>query len=87
MILLTTPLAKAEISGKLTLKQSDIKALATYKRSCDLCKLDLMETKLALDRCYKTSGCKTEWWQEPEFIVGGITMSFITGAILGLLVK
>jgi len=97
LILSLMPYAKAEFpaipDGYITPAEStcyskdEIGALANYKKSCDVCRLDLKDTEATLSKCVNSGSPATKWWADPKFVVGGFVLSFTIGAIVGLMGK
>ena len=69
-----------------TLSSSDLSALAAYKKSCDLEKLNHEDTKKALQEC-QINPPAPNFYQEPVFIVGVGVGAFLLGLLSGLAVK
>ena len=67
--------------------KDEIGALANYKKSCDVCKMNLKDTEITLNKCIDAGAPATKWWADPKFVVGGFALSFTVGAILGLVLK
>lgn len=65
----------------------EISHLAKYKKSCDVCKLDLADTKKAFDKCVNAGAPATAWWADPKLVVGGFAISFGFGALLGVVLS
>lgn len=64
-----------------------MKGLALREKNCQLCELDLKTTRATLK---ETLAQKQEvsLWQEPVFVVGGITVGVGVGILIGsLLIK
>lgn len=65
----------------------EMKDLANYKKSCDLVKVNLIDTEKTLSECVNSEPCVGKWWADPQFVVGGFALSFTVGIIAGMLVK
>ena len=74
-------------SEKLCLGAKDAKALATYKLDCDVCKKDLVDTKLALEKSMNMPEAEKPFWEKPAFVIGGMAVSFSAGALLMVATK
>jgi hypothetical protein len=48
------------------------------------CRAEMAEKDLFIEE-HMLSGQDTEFWQEPEIIIGGVVVSFSAGAIIGYL--
>jgi len=71
-------------SKTLTLNPSQTKALADIIKERDQCKADLHIKTETLGHCWSSLSVPQEpieWYQEPEFIVGGYAISFGLGAL------
>lgn len=69
-------------SGFSCFSPIEIRNLAEFKKSCDVCKLDLKDTKKTLQTCVDHGAPATAWWADPKIIVGGFAVSFGLGAII-----
>lgn len=96
LILSGTPSAKAQnlkIPSGNSLGDStcfdlvEMKSLATYKKSCDVCKLDLEDTNKTLSACAAVGSSEEKWWSDPKFVIGGFVVSFSVGVALATLLR
>lgn len=71
-------------AGTMCLDQYEIKDLAAFKKSCDVCRLDLKSTQNTLKKCVDHGAPATAWWADPKIVVGGIAISLGLGAIIGM---
>jgi len=78
---------RADPAGQLCLDQYELKDLATYKKSCDVCKRDLKSTRNALDKCYAGGPKKKSWLADRRIVIGGFTVGISLGVLIGLAVK
>ena len=62
----------------------EIKSLATYNKSCDVCKLDLNDTRTTLEKCVDHGAPATAWWADPKIVIGGFAISIGVGALIGV---
>lgn len=65
----------------------EISHLAAFKKSCDVCKLDLADTKKAFDKCVDAGAPAKAWWADPKLVVGGFAISLSVGALLGVVLS
>jgi len=71
-------------SGATCYDQDEMKDLASFKKSCDVCKLDLKDTTNTLGECVNYNPSK--WWNDPKLIIGGFVVSLSVGIVAGLLI-
>ncbi len=75
------PLAKGDLTEIPTIEKSycfsqvDIGHLASYKKSCDVCKLDLLDTKETLKKCVDHGAPASSWWSDPKIVISGFVVS------------
>lgn len=62
----------------------EMKSLATFKKNCDVCKLDLAETQKELENCVKGEHSSGHWYSEPGWQIAGLTVTFSIGILVGL---
>ena len=77
--MLLTPLVVKAQTVTNCYSNADIENLATFKKNCDGCKMDLVDTKEALNECVVESGSGTG---SAGHMFGGV----IGGLVLGVLV-
>ena len=73
----------ANPSGFTCYSPEEIRALANYKKGCDVCKLNLKDTKNTLQKCIDHGAPATQWWADPKLVVGGFVISIGVGALIG----
>jgi len=80
------PLARAENSAteKRCLSREEISALATFKKHCDKCELDLVSMKKAYDALHESDSAVTPFWQSPYFIGGSAVAAYLLGLASGI---
>lgn len=76
----------ANPSGFTCFSQSEIGALANYKKACDVCKLDLKDTKETLQKCVDHGAPASAWWADPKIVIGGFAVSLGVGALIGAII-
>lgn len=77
----------ATSDGSVVLSKEQVNRIADFKVNCDIQTKDIQTYRIQLDTCRKMRGCDMSFYQEPWFIVGGITVAVGVGAMLGLLVS
>lgn len=61
--------------------RTETKNLVKYVKNCQVQALDLTDCQLALDECVKGRGL--QFWQEPQFIIGGYVVTIgVTAAVI-----
>lgn len=64
----------------------ELDKIAEGLRDLDYCKFDLKEARGFIHEMGSSpTEAAVDWWQEPEWILGGIVVSFSVGATLGYL--
>lgn len=76
---------KPQPSGYSCFSPEDIGHLATYKKTCDVCKYDLRATKSTLQNCIDHGAPATKWWADPNIVIGGFAISLSLGVMLGVM--
>ena len=71
-------------SGYSCFSGHEIKSLANFKKKCDVCKLDLADTKKTLQKCVDHGAPATAWWADPKIVIGGFAVSLGVGALIGV---
>ena len=64
-----------------------IKGLADYKRNCDVVKLNLKTCMRGLSECSENADTNPEFWQSPEFLIGGGVLVFALGLLSGIVIE
>ena len=71
-------------AGYSCFSPDEIKSLAAFKKSCDVCRLDLNDTKSTLQKCIDHGAPATAWWADPKIVIGGFAVSIGIGALIGV---
>jgi len=64
-----------------------VRDLKPYVIACETCKLDLADTKVALQACLNNPCPELKPWQETSFVVMGVMASFLLGFAIGNIAK
>ncbi len=78
----TIPTATSKPVTK-TLDEVQLKFLANREIQCQKTEASLKFTEDAYKSCLSAPPPKGEWWQDPKVVIGGVTVSFALGAVLG----
>lgn len=70
-------------AGYTCFDQKDISNLATFKKRCDVLKLDLKDTQSTLQKCIDHGAPASAWWADPKIVIGGFAISVGVGALIG----
>lgn len=70
--------------GHLCMDDGELKDLAAFKKSCDVCKLNLKDTQAAYQVCVDQGAPATAWWADPKIVIGGFAITLGLGALIGV---
>lgn len=68
------------------LDEVQLKFLANREIQCQKTEASLKFTEDAYKSCLAAPPPKGEWWQDPKVVIGGVTVSFALGAVLGYII-
>ena len=64
----------------------EISQLASFKKDCDVCQLDLNACKNTMSAVVEGELPAVQWYQQPEIIIGGMVVTFSLGILVGYVV-
>jgi len=71
--------------GAVCFDQQEMSDLANFKKGCDVCKMDLIDTTTTLTKCANAGSPATKWWADSKFVLGGFAFTFTLGVVAGIL--
>ena len=74
---------KTQAADDRCFSRLDVEILSSGLRQLEVCKFELKQKSMLVEKLTKIDPPTVAWWQDPTFVFGGMVVSISVGALVG----